>query len=125
MYFKGEKPFQCPTCGQKFAQRYNMNSHLKVHQGITRTNKVQKCTLCNKSFARKAKLDQHMEDCHPKMPILIPAPRVKNEFQVTELNNLPVLLNVDPINQPQNNENYFITEIEESEHTLLKVEYVN
>lgn len=60
------KYFSSPTCGQKFAQRYNMNSHMKVHQGITRTNKMQKCSICNKTFARKAKLEQHMGEFHPK-----------------------------------------------------------
>ena len=61
----GEKPFECPTCGQKFAQRYNMMTHLKAHQGIYRDyNKSYPCPLCDTNFQRKTKLQEHLSSVH-------------------------------------------------------------
>lgn len=61
----GEKPFECPTCGQKFAQRYNMMTHYKSHQGIHRVyNKVQTCIICNAVFQKKSKLEEHIANAH-------------------------------------------------------------
>lgn len=60
----GEKPYSCPTCGQKFAQRYNMMTHYKVHQGIHRPTKTHKCTECNSNFKSKAKLQDHIKSVH-------------------------------------------------------------
>lgn len=66
----GEKPFACPTCGQRFAQRYNMMTHYKVHQGIHRPNRNHSCVVCNKSFPRKAKLEEHMKLFHQNDDLL-------------------------------------------------------
>lgn len=85
----GEKPFECPTCGQKFAQRYvrmkgcfvhrgnsqanipthehfryNMMTHYKGHQGIHRVQSKKKCTICTAKFSKQSSLDEHMESAH-------------------------------------------------------------
>lgn len=63
--FPGEKPYTCPTCGQKFAQRYNMNAHMKGHQGIKRVpSKATQCPLCDVSFRAKLKLKEHINEVH-------------------------------------------------------------
>lgn len=131
----GEKPYACPTCGQKFAQRYNMMSHFKVHQGITRTNKIQKCTICSKTFTRKIKLDQHMSDCHlMPMPTLTDIPRAQNVYKIisddsefTDNHNINEnnIIITDNNEGNQSDGNYFIAEIESTEPVLMKVEYVD
>ena len=48
--------FSCPTCGEKFSQRYNMTRHVEeVH-----VKKVSyKCPLCDRSFVRLKGMQRH------------------------------------------------------------------
>lgn len=62
----GEKPFTCPECGQKFAQRYNMMSHWRAsHQGLPRIKKNSlSCPICQLVFPTKNKLEEHLLVVH-------------------------------------------------------------
>lgn len=61
----GEKRFNCSICGKKFGHQYNRDVHEKLHDkdGKNMINKY-KCTFCNSSFARNAKLKEHMQKNH-------------------------------------------------------------
>lgn len=76
----GEKPYSCPTCGQKFAQRYNMNAHMKSHQGIKRLpGKPTECPLCEASFRVKGKLKDHIREVHGQTVAVVEPSHVETE----------------------------------------------
>ncbi|XP_038206680.1 zinc finger protein OZF-like isoform X2 [Zerene cesonia] len=52
-------PAVCPECNKTFSNKYNMYSHMKLHQG-------QKfdCAKCDKSYNTKGSLMQHLEVVH-------------------------------------------------------------
>lgn len=65
----GAKPYGCPDCGQKFAQRYNMMVHLRIHKGISRNvDKTHVCSICNIAFVRAQKLTEHYRKAHETIP---------------------------------------------------------
>ena len=43
----GEKPYKCPECDMRFAQRSNWKLHRRVHTG----EKPYMCGVCGKAFA--------------------------------------------------------------------------
>lgn len=50
------KPFECPECHKRFAERKILKRHLKIH-GI----KPHACTECDMSFAESSNLSKHMK----------------------------------------------------------------
>ena len=48
--------FACPECDKKFVYAGNLKSHTKLHQGIF--NEI--CKLCNKGYATKKGLSNHI-----------------------------------------------------------------
>ncbi|GAA6017038.1 hypothetical protein JCM11491_006138 [Sporobolomyces phaffii] len=57
-----EKKFICPhpACGRAFARHFNLNSHIKSHQGIREF----KCPECGKLFSRKHDCTRHCVAIH-------------------------------------------------------------
>ncbi|GAA6021367.1 hypothetical protein JCM10207_002024 [Rhodosporidiobolus poonsookiae] len=57
-----EKKFLCPhpNCGRAFARNFNLQSHIKSHQGIREF----KCPECNKLFSRKHDCTRHCIAIH-------------------------------------------------------------
>ncbi|GAA5926478.1 hypothetical protein JCM1841_001732 [Sporobolomyces salmonicolor] len=57
-----EKKFICPhpSCGRAFARHFNLNSHIKSHQGI----REYKCPECSKLFSRKHDCTRHCIAIH-------------------------------------------------------------
>lgn len=52
----GEKPFQCPECGRRFAR----STDLKVHMPVHSEDKPYKCGECEKMFTRFSTLKEHI-----------------------------------------------------------------
>lgn len=51
-----DKKFQCDKCGKKFKERFNVNKHMKIHNG----EKNCVCKICGKGFLFKSDLSIHM-----------------------------------------------------------------
>lgn len=52
----GEKPYTCPSCGNKFAAKETLNRHVRTHTG----RKDHKCNICGKAFIQNTQLKAHM-----------------------------------------------------------------
>ena len=52
--------FSCSECDKKFMQAFNLNVHKKLHQGIL----IEVCKLCNKGYATKGGLSNHIIQRH-------------------------------------------------------------
>ncbi|KAK7078025.1 hypothetical protein SK128_021517 [Halocaridina rubra] len=59
------KRFECPVCQKKFAQRYSLTDHERIHKQIAPEDK-HACTVCGKTFIRKNHLRRHLEIHLPK-----------------------------------------------------------
>lgn len=64
-----DKHVPCPKCGKKFTPRYlqhhnnicvNPNYKLEVREGL----KTFKCNLCNRSITHRARIFEHVVNCH-------------------------------------------------------------
>ncbi|EDW94461.1 zinc finger protein 333 [Drosophila yakuba] len=53
------RPFRCQQCKQTFAQKINLQIHMRVHTG----ERPYKCSQCPRSFAQKGNLQSHTR-CH-------------------------------------------------------------
>ena len=51
----GENTYKCETCGKRFADRSNLNSHVRLHTG----EKPHRCGTCGKGFVLRASLNRH------------------------------------------------------------------
>lgn len=86
----GAKPYSCPECGQKFAQRYNMMVHFRIHKGISRSvEKNHVCSICGIAFVRAQKLTEHYRKAHETIPHTVIAGAVNlNTPTEQEQNNI-------------------------------------
>lgn len=55
-HVSGEKPFECPECGRRFARSTDLKVHLPVHS----EDKPYKCGECEKMFTRFSTLKEHI-----------------------------------------------------------------
>ncbi|XP_045914826.1 zinc finger protein 771-like [Micropterus dolomieu] len=53
---RGEKPFGCSVCGQRFKRKGHLRRHLNVHTG----EKPFSCSVCPKRFALQGTLRRHL-----------------------------------------------------------------
>lgn len=62
----GAKPWSCEICNQRFAQRYNMTVHRRLHDSNSETGRSKNhlCNFCGSTFARKSKLEEHLQKSH-------------------------------------------------------------
>ena len=58
---EGKKPYECSTCGKKFAGGSNFKQHEKTHL----TEKKHECSICHEKFAQARYLKTH-EKIHTK-----------------------------------------------------------
>lgn len=63
----GFKPLKCKFCLRPFGDPSNLNKHVRLHLQSNVTNtpvEGYKCTLCNKTLARRRDLQRHIESRH-------------------------------------------------------------
>ncbi|KAI8900468.1 hypothetical protein BC833DRAFT_517332, partial [Globomyces pollinis-pini] len=51
-----DRPYACTECPFKFARKYDMLRHTKIHKGT----REYKCQYCRKEFGRKEHLRNHL-----------------------------------------------------------------
>lgn len=72
----GEKPYACDICDKRFALRYRMREHRKIHDKSAIV-KNHKCTFCDAAFVRKSKLMKHLE----KHETIVPHSEIQNNLK--------------------------------------------
>ncbi|XP_017482766.1 PREDICTED: PR domain zinc finger protein 13-like, partial [Rhagoletis zephyria] len=63
----GFKPLKCKFCLRPFGDPSNLNKHVRLHMQSNVSNvpmEGYKCTLCNKTLARRRDLQRHIESRH-------------------------------------------------------------
>lgn len=56
----GKVRFQCPHCGQELRSFWNLKEHIHIHTG----EKSHTCTICQKKFRFKTRLQTHYKSVH-------------------------------------------------------------
>lgn len=56
------KPHKCSRCRQSFAEKFELEDHLAIHDIMRTTNP--KCEICGKEYSTNATLQQHTKDAH-------------------------------------------------------------
>lgn len=61
-----EKPHVCPTCGNAFRRKENLQQHLETHSADRAARRRFVCSVegCKSSFTRKSNLKTHMQTIH-------------------------------------------------------------
>ncbi|XP_056642311.1 histone H4 transcription factor isoform X1 [Diorhabda sublineata] len=54
------KPYRCPNCDKRFVEKYNLNTHLKIHE----EENPLKCYLCEFECRSKVGMDNHCVKMH-------------------------------------------------------------
>ena len=62
MTHRGEKPFECQSCGMNFTRKYDMLRHVKkIHENIRPVKeKPHQCEYCEKAFENMYQLTRHL-----------------------------------------------------------------
>ena len=55
---KGEKPYQCTLCENKFSRNDEFTRHMLTHTG----EKPYQCNQCDKAFKLKKGLNRHLKN---------------------------------------------------------------
>lgn len=65
----GERPYACVQCGKRFAERYNLAAHQRLHEaGPSELSKRSyRCQVCGAGFDRRPKLEEHLSNNHNKI----------------------------------------------------------
>lgn len=57
------KPYSCSICGKKFNRKNNCVYHERIHSGAGWHKKLP-CEFCERTFTRKTKLKEHLNNDH-------------------------------------------------------------
>ncbi|MES1910045.1 MAG: hypothetical protein MHM6MM_002708 [Cercozoa sp. M6MM] len=57
----GEKPFACDKCGRRFSKKQNLHAHMITHVDPSLRPRPWKCDLCGKTYTRKNGLTRHLQ----------------------------------------------------------------
>ena len=75
----GEKPYECPRCDKRFADKSVLNRHLKAHEKRA-TERTFTCATCSETFHHRASFNAHIRTAHQPQP----APINRNRPATTE-----------------------------------------